>query len=284
MAASKDRSGKLRSMSATASKKSTSARVPKVAADRQFVTALGRGLAVLRCFDATRTQLGTTEIAQMTRLPQPTVWRLCYTLQQLGYLVQAPDSDKLRIGMAVLGLGQYALGSIDIDEMVLPELIQISKLTSAAVSLGVVDQDDILIVKRAQGDGPLVVNMSMGSRLPIATTSAGWAYLGGLPAEMRDKQMQKLKHQYSGKWTALRSAVENAAACLPELGYVLNEGFYHPDVNAVGAPAFDKQGKPQYVVSCGGPAQKIKFLKDDIGPRIAQLGRKITVALAGRPA
>ena len=180
-------------MPATAPKKSASSRDPKVTADRQFVTALGRGLAVLRCFDATRTQLGTTEIAQMTNLPQPTVWRLCYTLQQLGYLMQAPDSDKLRIGMAVLGLGQSALGSTDIGEMVLPELIQISKLTSAAVSLGVVDQDDILIVKRAQGDGPLVLNMSMGSRLPILTSSAGWAYLAGLPAEARDKQIQKLK-------------------------------------------------------------------------------------------
>ena len=88
-----------------APKKSPSPSTSKAAADRQFVTALGRGLAVLRCFDAMRTQLGTTEIAQMTKLPQPTVWRLCYTLQQLGYLVQAPDSDKLRIGMAVLGLG-----------------------------------------------------------------------------------------------------------------------------------------------------------------------------------
>ena len=105
-------------MPATAPKKSASSRDPKVTADRQFVTALGRGLAVLRCFDATRTLLGTTEIAQKTNLPQPTVWRLCYTLQQLGYLMQAPDSDKLRIGMAVLGLGQYALGSTDIGEMV----------------------------------------------------------------------------------------------------------------------------------------------------------------------
>ena len=252
-----------------ASKKSPAARTSSnAAADRQFVTALGRGLAVLRCFDAMRTQLGTTEIAQMTKLPQPTVWRLCYTLQQLGYLVQAPDSDKLRIGMAVLGLGQFALGSSNIGEMVLPELIQIGKLTGAAVSLG---------------DGPLLVNMRIGSRLPMATSSAGWAYLGSLPAEARDKQMQKLKYQYSGKWAALRSAVEAAVASLPELGYVLNEGFYHPDVNAVGAPAFDKQGKPQYVVSCGGPNLKIKFLRDDIGPRIARLGRKITVALAGRP-
>ncbi len=137
MAVSGERLGKLRLMPATALKTSAASRVPKAAADRQFVTALGRGLAVLRCFDATCTQLGTTEIAQKTRLPQPTVWRLCYTLQQLGYLVQAPDSDKLRIGMAVMGLGQYALGSTDIGEMVLPELIQISKLTSAAVSLGV---------------------------------------------------------------------------------------------------------------------------------------------------
>jgi len=157
-------------MASTASKKATTPRGAKTAVDRQFVTALARGMAVLRCFDAIRPQLGTTEIAQMTKLPQPTVWRLCYTLQQLGYLVQAPDSDKLRIEMAVLGLGQYALGSGDIGEMVLPEMTQIAKLSGAAVSLGIVDQDDILIVKRAQGDGQLLMNLSVGSRRPIATS------------------------------------------------------------------------------------------------------------------
>lgn len=94
------------------------ARARKPATDRQFVTAVGRGLAVLRCFDAQHVQLGTTEIAQMTRMPQPTVWRLCYTLQQLGYQVQSPDNpDKLRIGMAVLGLGQSSLRSPEISEM-----------------------------------------------------------------------------------------------------------------------------------------------------------------------
>ena len=65
-------------------------------------------------------------------------------------------------------------------------------------------------------------------------------------------------------------------------GFVFNEGFYHPDVNAVGSPAFDKSGKPQYVVTCGGPNLKAKFMRDEIGPRLARLSRKITVALAGR--
>ena len=63
---------------------------------------------------------------------------------------------------------------------------------------------------------------------------------------------------------------------------MFNEGFYHPDVNAVGSPAFDKSGKPQYVVTCGGPNLKAKFMRDEIGPRLARLSRKITVALAGR--
>ena len=271
-------------MASTASKKAATTRSAKTAVDRQFVTALARGMAILRCFDAVRPQLGTTEIAQMTKLPQQTVWRLCYTLQQLGYLVQAPDSDKLRIGKAVLGLGQYALASNDIGEMVLPEMTQIAKLTGAAVSLGIVDQADILIVKRAQGDGPLLMNFSVGSRLPIATSSAGWAYLACLPAQARDEMLQKLKYQISGKWTALRATLESASAALGANGFVFNEGFYHPDVNAVAAPAFDKAGKPQYVVSCGGPNLKVKFMRDDIGPRISRLARKITVALAGRPA
>ena len=103
-------------------------------------------------------------------------------------------------------------------------------------------------------------------------------------AQARDEMLQKLKYQISGKWTALRATLESASAALGANGFVFNEGFYHPDVNAVAAPAFDKAGKPQYVVSCGGPNLKVKFMRDDIGPRISRLARKITVALAGRPA
>src|SRR3954470_22827873 len=77
--------------------------------DRQFVTALARGLGVLRCFTHATPELGTAEIARMTGLPQPTVWRLCHTLMQEGYLVQADRGDKLRPGIPVLSLGYAAI-------------------------------------------------------------------------------------------------------------------------------------------------------------------------------
>jgi DNA-binding IclR family transcriptional regulator len=271
-------------MKTSAAAKKSASLVPEPTVDRQFVTALARGLSVLRCFDNQHPQLGTTEIAQLTRLPQPTVWRLCHTLQQLGYLVESPDnSDKLRIGLAVLGLGQSALSSSEVAEISYPEMTSIARISRAAVSLGVHDQDDILIIKRAQGDGPLVVNLTVGSRLPVATSSAGWAYLAVLPEDARDAALQHAKHQYQGKWATLRSAVETATKNFHSTGFVLNEGFYHPAVNSVAAAALDKAGRPQYVVNCGGPNLKPKMLRDELGPMVAQLASKITTALAGRP-
>ena len=138
------------------------------AADRQFVTALARGLEVLRCFSARRPELGTTEIAQLTGLPQPTVWRLCHTLTQTGYLAPARAKDKLRIGVGVLSLGFEALGAVDIGELVQGEMQLLADAFRSAVSLAVPERLDMVIVKRAQSNSPLVVNLQIGSRLPIA--------------------------------------------------------------------------------------------------------------------
>src|ERR1041384_854808 len=59
---------------------------PAVETDRKFVTALARGLEVLRAFTPAEGLLGNGEIAERTRLPKPTVSRLTYTITKLGYL------------------------------------------------------------------------------------------------------------------------------------------------------------------------------------------------------
>ncbi len=62
-------------------------RADKAAAvDRKYVTALGRGLQVLRCFGSRDRWLANQEIALRTGLAKPTVTRLAYTLVRAGYL------------------------------------------------------------------------------------------------------------------------------------------------------------------------------------------------------
>ena len=55
--------------------------------DRRFVSALARGMAILRCFSAANAGGPTVR----RRLPRPTISRLTYTLTRLGYLSTRPD-------------------------------------------------------------------------------------------------------------------------------------------------------------------------------------------------
>ncbi|WP_243443201.1 helix-turn-helix domain-containing protein [Psychrobacter sp. JCM 18903] len=54
--------------------------------DRQFVTALGRGLSLLAAFEHDN-RLTHQQLCQMTDLPKATITRLIHTLTTLGFYV-----------------------------------------------------------------------------------------------------------------------------------------------------------------------------------------------------
>ena len=72
--------------------------------DRQFVTALSRGLDILRAFRRGERMLFSRDLVARTGLPKATVSRLTYTLTQLGYLEPGPQSGQYALGAGVLAL------------------------------------------------------------------------------------------------------------------------------------------------------------------------------------
>src|SRR5260221_698160 len=140
------------------------------------VTALVRGLEVLRCFDYARKSLGSSEIARLTGLPQPTVWRLCKTLEQEGYLVAEAGGTRFAPGLAVLTLGYAALGRLDLAELARPRLQAIADRFHGASGMTTRDRLSILILGRCEGsDAYLNLNLRAGSEGPISTSASGWA-------------------------------------------------------------------------------------------------------------
>ncbi len=253
------------------------------AGDRQFVTALARGLEVLRCFSARQPELGTTDIAQLTGLPQPTVWRLCYTLVKTGFLAPSPANDKLRIGVGVLSLGYEAIGTIDIGDLAQREMQIVADDFSAAVSLAIPDRLDMVIVKRAQCNSRLVVNLHVGSRLPLAASTAGWSYLAVIPAQQRAQLVHRLEAHYgrrewSARWRKASAAIEN----YHKTGYVLSDGAYDPEINAIAIPLQPDGGSQFYALVCGAPATMVpvKTFRAEIAPRLIRVGEIIRAALS----
>jgi DNA-binding IclR family transcriptional regulator len=122
----------------------------KLKEDRQFVTALARRLNILRCFTASRIELGKMEIANLTRLPQPTVWRLSHTRVKCGFLTPSQTGEKLRIRMPALGLGFAALSMMGCDENIRQEMQRLAADFHAAVSLAAPDRHEMWIIQRAR--------------------------------------------------------------------------------------------------------------------------------------
>jgi DNA-binding IclR family transcriptional regulator len=244
--------------------------------DRQFVTALGRGLDILQCFTPATPELGTSQLARMTGLPQPTVWRLCHTMTELGFLVQVPDQDRLRLGLPVLTLGYAVLASQRIGETAKPYMEAIAKRHQGAVSLGVRDGLNMLYLQRCQGSSIILADLSIGSRVPLAYSATGWAYLAAIPERERKQLIADIRAADRQKWAATEPSFESSLKEFKKTGYVTNIGSLHPQVNAVAVPVPSQDGSVLLTISSGGLSSVFTSkVLHEVGTELKSLAEKL---------
>lgn len=268
-----------------ATQKSTHAgkSVPKATEpkDRQFVTALARGLQILSCFSSARPELSGSELSKLTGLPQPTVWRLCHTMIKVGTLVAAPG-DKLRPGLAVLKLGHSAISGLNIIELARPHMQELADNFGAACGLAIRNGLDMVFVERCESKNQMHMQLRTGSALPIATTAHGWAYLAGLPSQKRREIIGQLDATMPDIWQPVREQCLQAIADYDKSGYVLNLGVFHEGYNTVAVPIIAGDGSVPYTLNCGSAAAAFTpaTLRKEVAPKLMSLCTSLQSVLA----
>lgn len=252
--------------------------------DRQFVVALARGLDVLRCFQVGDSMLGNQEIAARTGLPKPTVSRLTHTLTNLGYLIYLERYSKYQLGSAVLSLGYTALAGMDIREVARPLMQELADYSDMAVSLGNRDQASMIYIESCRGKGALTIRLNVGSRIPLASSAMGRAYLAALPEPQRESILAKIRTQLPEDWPRIQAGLEQAMQDYARRGFTLSVGEWQSDVNAAGTTLFNPATGMVMGLNCGGAAFLLtrERLEEDLGPRLVHLARRIEAALGSR--
>lgn len=228
--------------------------------DRNFVTALARGLDVLRCFRTGDTELTNTDFAERTGLPKATISRLTYTLVKLGYLVLDPRRSTYRLGAGVLELGFGVLSSTDINHRAEAELRSLrdgpSRYITAAIGERHALEAVYIAVQRSHEE--IALTMRIGSRLPLFYSSVGRAILAGMSEEARAEILDYARLQ-DPEGDALRCAsVGQAVSEYQSVGYCTGYGDWRADVNAIAVPVFAMDGPRVYGLNAGGPAFHVK--------------------------
>ncbi|MBB4040470.1 DNA-binding IclR family transcriptional regulator [Microvirga flocculans] len=250
--------------------------------DPQFVTALARGLEILRAFRRGDPPLGNQEIARRTGLPKATVSRLTYTLGVLGYLKYSPDDSRYSLSTAALALGFSALGSVAVRDIARPYMQSLADETGVSVALGARDGKSMVYLEHCRGDSPLHMGIEVGSHIKMATSAMGRAYLAALPQAERDQFLERLKAD-PVSWPKLRDGISQAVQDLSERGFVLSIGEWKEQVNAVGVPLALGTGTLLFALNCGGPAIILtrEQLVERVGPRLVEIAKAIIADMNG---
>ncbi len=246
--------------------------------DRQFVTALARGLEVLRCFKPGDHQLGNQDIARRTGLPKPTVSRLTYTLTRLGYLSYSENLGKYQLGTAVLSLGYSLLTNMGILKLARPLMQELADYSQAAVSVGARDRLNMVYLETCRSNSTtFTLRLEVGSRIPIATTAMGRAFLCGLPKKDQDYLLDQIRKHNEVEWPKIKPGIERAFIDFEERGFCISHGEWRQDVNAVAVPMKSVAGSGPLAFNCGGPSFLLRrhMLEDDVGPRLVNLVRTL---------
>ena len=253
----------------------------KVATDRNFVVALARGLEVLRAFHPKDGLLGNQEIAARTKLPKPTVSRLTYTLTKLGYLTQVPRFQKYQLAPAAMSLGYAALANLGVQHLSESFREDVMRATGGAVAVAARDRLSMIYFGQSRDGLALGVQLDVGSKVPIATTAIGRAYLWALPKDERALLMRELREHYGHRWPRIRDGIERSGELVAKHGFAISVGEWQDDVHAAGVALTLNDGTGPYAFNCGAPAFRFteERLINDIGPRLVTMVRNIEAAL-----
>lgn len=251
--------------------------------DRQFVTALARGLELLRCFGPGERYLGVTELARRTGIPKPTVSRLAGTLTKLGYLAFSEAQGRYCLGSGVLSLGYAMLSNLDVRRLAKPFMQELAEYSRASVSIGVRDRLSMVYVETVRSSSPIALQHGVGARLPLATTSIGRAYLAAAPESERNFLLDQIRIRDEAQWPRIKAGIEQGFRDYAEHGFCLSMGDWNPEIFGVGV-AIAGPDDSITAFNCGGPAFVLtrEKLENDVGPRLVNLVKRVG-NLMGRP-
>ena len=256
------------------------ASAPITPQDPSYISALARGLAVIRAFGAGREALTLADIARTTDLPRATVRRSLLTLQALGYV--ASDGKHFRLTPGVLSLGYAYLSSTPLPRVIQPTLESVSEKTNESSSCAILDGGEIVYVARAATRRIMSVGLSTGSRLPAWCSSLGRVLLADLP-ELDARAL--LAQMDRRKLTA--HTLTDVDALLAALARVRTDGFSLVDeeleigLRSIAVPVRNAAGQVIAAMNVSAQAGRVsrENLTGDLLPVLQQAAESVRPAL-----
>lgn len=203
---------------------------------------LERAVRVLEAFTPETTSLQVSEVAKRANLPLATASRLVGELVKHSLLVREPDRS-VRIGLRLWELASRASPTLSLREVAMPDMERLHLAIGHHTQLGILDGDEVLFVERLSADNAVVNFTRIAARLPLHASSSGLVLLAFGSPQLQERVLAQPMHRYTPATVTTAAALRTILADVRRHGFVVCQGYLHPDAAGVAVPvrSHDKQ-------------------------------------------
>jgi IclR family pca regulon transcriptional regulator len=256
--------------------------IEQAADDREFVNSLARGLAVIRAFSREAPEMTLSEVAARTGMTRAAARRFLLTLERLGYV--CADGRRFRLAPKILDLGFAYLSSMDLWDVAMPYMEQVSEEVHESCSASVIEGCDIVYVARVPTKRIMSVALNLGARLPAFATSMGRVLLANLPEAKVLERLESCPLQAYTERTvtdpgALWAILEDVRA----KGWCLVDQELEEGLRSVSVPLRNKRDRVLAAINVSGHASRVtpELMVERYLPVLQRAAEQIARALPG---
>lgn len=224
-----------------------------MAAEKDLNKSLVKAIAVLDSFKDQPHEISFSKIVSLSKIEKSSAQRVVRTLKHAGFLGQAEEGEKYRLGVRLLDLAYTFLQSHPLIERVGPYLVDLRQASGERVDLSIRDGTDLVYVLRLQSKRDRYAPALFGRRLPLYCTAGGRSMLAHMPPAEAQSVLRASKAEAKATKPVCDPAkIMAQLKDIREAGFAFQQEEVRKGALAVGSAILDRAGVPVGAIHIAG--------------------------------
>lgn len=221
------------------------------------IQSVDRASLIIKLLAKKESAMKLTEIADELDINKSTIHGIISTLKYHGFVDQDKETQKYRLGMYLVQLGNIVTKSLDIRTITSPIISEVCERLSETIHIGTLDGYDVVYVDKKESNQSMRIFTTIGARNPAYCTGVGKAMIAYVDEDILSNRLpENLKKITNSTITDKRLLLEELRK-IRETGIAFDNEENIEGLTCVAAPIFDGTGRAKYSISVSGPTVRM---------------------------
>ena len=241
-----------------------------------------KALSVLDQFSMDKTEIGLSELSRMAGLDKAATRRLLVALAKHGFIEQAEDTRKYRLGHGFLRLARIREATVPIVRAAQDVCGWLVEEANETVHMSIPGETGMITIAHRLPRRGNIINIVPSEVLYYHATASGLAFLAFASEVTAGKILALERRKMTEATVTDVAALRKLAAGFREQGYAQTRNTFENDVASIAMPFFSDGTDPAGCIAIALPRNDLTDARRDaLLPSLKEAVRRMEVALTG---